>query len=350
MSKVVRDRFSQDNLRTFFFLGVFFVASTMLLSVPRLMAPLAFAYVLNLMFSPMHHLGNKFKLSKSLMAVIAIIFLISVIVLPLYLGGPVINEELQNLTFNFPSIELTLREKFIHYATLVKLKVGFEVNEKYFDDAIKHTRNALAHIVLALPTYLASFLEWLFVVPLFLYFFIKSGKKFRVMVLKLAPNMLFERVYYFVFHFNKKIGDYVFAKFIEAAIVGIIIITGLLFFKIKFAIILGILAAVTNIIPYVGPLLGMVPAIILTFSEYGHGPELIVVITLFCIANVIDLAIVFPVLVSKIVDLHPIVVVVSVIIGSQYFGLVGMVISVPAVAALKLIFVELYRTFYLTSD
>ena len=64
--------------------------------------------------------------------------------------------------------------------------------------------------------------------------------------------------------------------------------------------------------------------------------------------NVIDIAIIFPILVSKIVDLHPVVVVMSVILGSQYFGLVGMIVSIPIAAAIKLIGVELYEEFYLT--
>ncbi|MBT6326833.1 MAG: AI-2E family transporter, partial [Bdellovibrionales bacterium] len=67
------------------------------------------------------------------------------------------------------------------------------------------------------------------------------------------------------------------------------------------------------------------------------------------IANIIDLALVFPILVSKIVDLHPVLVVISVIVGSQYLGMVGMIISIPAAVALKLIVTEFYREIYLDS-
>ena len=69
---------------------------------------------------------------------------------------------------------------------------------------------------------------------------------------------------------------------------------------------------------------------------------------IYIVVNVIDIAIIFPILVSKIVDLHPVVVVMSVILGSQYFGLVGMIVSIPIAAAIKLIGVELYEEFYLT--
>ena len=69
---------------------------------------------------------------------------------------------------------------------------------------------------------------------------------------------------------------------------------------------------------------------------------------MFLIVNAFDLALVFPILVSKIVNLHPIVVVVSVILGSQMMGVVGMVISIPLAAAIKLLLTEIYKYLYQT--
>ena len=118
------------------------------------------------------------------------------------------------------------------------------------------------------------------------------------------------------------------------------------YFGERFALLLGLLAGITNIIPYLGPLLGVIPAIIWVLVEYGFSTTFGGVIVLYLVANVIDLAIVFPILVSKVVNLHPIIVVVSVILGSQYFGIVGMILSIPAAVAIKLIFMEVYNEVY----
>ncbi len=115
---------------------------------------------------------------------------------------------------------------------------------------------------------------------------------------------------------------------------------------VKFSFLLGLIAAITNIIPYVGPIFGIIPAILLALAEYGFGGTFGAIIILYLIANVIDLALVFPFLVSKIVDLHPLIVVTSVMVGSHLWGLVGMVISIPLVAALKLIAYEIYCEIY----
>jgi putative permease len=120
----------------------------------------------------------------------------------------------------------------------------------------------------------------------------------------------------------------------------------LLILDVRFALLFGLLAAFSNIIPYVGPVIGFVPTLLFSLAEYGSGTTLGGIITLFVVANAIDIALVFPILVSKIVDLHPLTVVVSVILGSQWLGIVGMIISIPSAAAVKLIIQEVYKEIY----
>ena len=90
----------------------------------------------------------------------------------------------------------------------------------------------------------------------------------------------------------------------------------------------------------------MVPALAWGIAEFGMSPTFGAILILYLVANTIDLAIVFPILVSKIVDLHPLVVVASVILGSQYLGIVGMVISIPLAASMKLVLLEIYFELY----
>ena len=117
-----------------------------------------------------------------------------------------------------------------------------------------------------------------------------------------------------------------------------------------FAFILGILVGLTNILPYLGPILGYVPALIIGLSG-GYDDSLVVAMSvLYTVANIIDLAIVFPILVSKIVNLHPIVVVLSVIIGSQFLGVAGMIISIPIAAFFKILFEQIYSDIYGSSS
>ncbi|MDO9181176.1 MAG: AI-2E family transporter, partial [Bacteriovorax sp.] len=204
-----------------------------------------------------------------------------------------------------------------------------------------------ASVVVRIPNYLANLMEWIFIVPFFTFFIIRDSDSFKKTLLSFTPNVIFERFYYVIHVFNRQLGNYFFAKFVEAVIVGGIITLGLLIMDIKYAVILGFIAGVTNIVPYVGPFLGIVPAIVMGMMEYGMtSPTMGAVLILYAVANVVDIFFVFPFLVSKIVNLHPMIVAVSVIVGSHYMGITGMVISIPVVAAIKLIITEIYNEIY----
>lgn len=332
--------------RTVFFVLVTLLAIGVLASLPRLAVPLSFSYVIYLVISPVVPALRKFGMSKLWAYLTLIVGLVFFISYPIAKVAPVIIKESQNVQYYIPKVEGYIRGEFAKVKFRVKEKTGYELSDEFVNKAIDYSRLSITNFLLSLPTHLASVLEWIFIVPLFVFFLLRDGRRFKAIVLKIAPNILFERIYYLFSQFNKQIGDYIFAKFVEANIVGLIITTGLLFMDVKFPILLGVVAALTNVIPYLGPVLGAIPALALAVAQGGVDTTFWAVLILYTVANVIDLAIVFPILVSKIVNLHPITVVVSVIVGSQYLGVVGMIVSIPLAAALKLIFSEVYNALY----
>jgi len=94
------------------------------------------------------------------------------------------------------------------------------------------------------------------------------------------------------------------------------------------------------------PLLGFIPAILVIFLNPQASEHLFAVSMVYLIANAVDMFLVFPLLVSKIVNLHPILVIVSVIVGSQLGGVVGMIVCIPVTAFVKLMVIEIYKDLY----
>ena len=86
-------------------------------------------------------------------------------------------------------------------------------------------------------------------------------------------------------NFNKQLGDYIFAKLIEASIVGAIITIGLMAADVRFSFLLGLLAGATNVVPYVGPLLGAIPAILFALAEYGLGQDFGIIVILYLVGQ-----------------------------------------------------------------
>jgi len=339
----------QDKRKTFFFIFIIAMIFFVTIALPRLSIPVIVSHIICLVISPAIPYLKKLGLSQRLSTIIVFLSFIALSIYPFIKVVPIAIEEAENIQYYLPKIENYLVEQSVILETELEERLGFQLGESAFPDFVDGARKKLTSVILGLPNYLGLALEWIFFIPLVVFFMLKDGPKFKRSFFSLAPNRYFERLYSLTHKFNKKLGDYIFAKFIEASLVGIIIWLGLVIMGVRFSVILALLAAITNIIPYVGPILGFAPALLFAVAEYGVESTFWGILILYLCANVIDMAIVFPVLVSKVVDLHPIVVVVSVIIGSQWLGVAGMIISIPAAAALKLIFHELYNELYLRS-
>jgi putative permease len=142
---------------------------------------------------------------------------------------------------------------------------------------------------------------------------------------------------------NQQLGGFIRARFLESALVGGIVWVGLIIINFPYALFLGIVAGITNIIPYIGPIIGAAPAIIIALAAEKTPLYLAVVAAIYVLAQVLDMLLVIPLVVAKIVDLHPVMVVVVIIIGGQVMGILGMIISIPVASILKLTFTEFYN-------
>ncbi len=337
---------TRELVRTFFFFFIIIVSVFFCYDLPRISLPLLAAYIISIVVEPAIPFLNRFGIRKYYSIGIIYAVLIFFITFPLLKLVPHLGEEMQNVVTSFPKIESYLDQKYSYYIGLLNDTFGLDVSKKGVRDFIAVNSTVTTKIVTDIPKYFASVIEWMFLVPFFLFFLLRGFEGKRAFLLKFSPNFLYEKVYQISYNFNKQMGRYIIAKIIEATILGLIITVGLLLMGVEFSLLLGIWAGITNIIPYVGPIFGAIPAFIFVIAKYGVGSITYGVFILYFVANAIDLFLVFPVLVSRIVNLHPLAVVTSVIVGSHFLGVIGMLVSIPVLAALKLVWKEFYSEFY----
>lgn len=335
-----------DSVKITIFVVMLLVVLAFLLNFKRILIPFGIAYILALMIRPIQKMFYSVSFHRKVMAIIMLCSFGFVFSYPIVKGVQAITEESHRLEYYLPKLELYLRKKYSILKMEVLEKFNYNINSNPIDSLLEFGQESTKAIFVALPNYVASFLEWGFLIPLFLFFILKDERTVRFKVLQIIPNAMVERTYYLYHQFNTKFGDYIFAKFIEATILGSIVTAGLLIIDYPFAFLLGLVAGITNILPYIGPFIGYVPALVVGLVDQNPDNTIGAMTLLYIVANIIDLALVFPVLVSKIVNLHPIVVVVSVIVGSQFGGVVGMLISIPFAAFLKLLVREIYAEVY----
>jgi len=105
---------------------------------------------------------------------------------------------------------------------------------------------------------------------------------------------------------------------------------------------IGIFAGLANMIPYIGPLAGGVTAVSVVLVNGGSGQQVLIA---FLIVQLTDNVLVQPLVVAKTVNLHPLIIVFAVIIGGQFFGVLGMLLAVPAAGIIKVLTSEFYLGF-----
>ena len=108
-------------------------------------------------------------------------------------------------------------------------------------------------------------------------------------------------------------------------------------------VLFAVFCVVTNIIPYVGPYIGGIPAILVGFTQ---SPLIGTLILVFIVATQsIEGNFLHPIIMGRKMDLHPVTIVISLLIFEHFFGIMGMVVATPVVAVLKVIYVFLDEKF-----
>ncbi len=213
-----------------------------------------------------------------------------------------------------------------------------------FSQSIQTWTQSQGHSVLSsLPQFLSSSASVLVISPFIGFFMLKDGRQVARAVLNIVPNSIFEMILNLQYQINEQIAQYFRARFVESIIVGGVVFLGLFAIGFPYASVLALFAATTNLIPYVGPIVGAIPAFIIAVINQ-HSELLILLLALvYAVAQLIDMLFIIPLVVAKIVDLHPVTVVIAVIIGAQLLGVLGMLISIPVFCALKVTTITVYK-------
>ena len=184
---------------------------------------------------------------------------------------------------------------------------------------------------------------------------------FRKSLVNAISNKYFEVGIKLIYNVEKSVSSYLRGQFLSAASVAAMSVAGLLllnFFGANLTLIvfIGIIAGLANLIPLIGPFVGMIPAVLIAFMNnigneaamahtlFGAIPSpfyLLDIVLMFLIVQQIEGNLITPTLVGKSVGLHPIIVMISLLIGGKILGPLGMLFAVPATGVMKVILTEI---------
>ena len=160
-----------------------------------------------------------------------------------------------------------------------------------------------------------------------------------------VPNRYFEMVLNLIYKIEQQLGGYIRGQMLDSLIIGILSIIALYILKIDYYFFIGAIAGLANMIPYLGPIVGAVPAILVSLMGTPSITPIIWIAVSFALIQLIDNVIISPLIVAKSVNIHPLLVIIVIFIGERLLGVLGMLIAVPVTGILNVIFKETIWSF-----
>lgn len=140
---------------------------------------------------------------------------------------------------------------------------------------------------------------------------------------------------------QKKIGYWVLGQLILSAVIFGLTYIGLVILKVKFALLLALIAGFLEIIPYIGPFISAIPAVFFAFLQAP--PLALAIVILYFIVQQLENHIVVPVVMSKSVGLNPVLVILGILIGGTLGGILGAIIAVPVLSGVSVFVYDLFQ-------
>lgn len=309
-----------------------------------LFLPLLLSLIATFLLGPLVQLieGEKISRTTSIFTVYLLITLLVWGVISWFL--PHVREMWTSLQADLPRYTARLIELVRQMESAQQRHLPFLDGYGLQDRARGILEETVAGVLAATPRSLLRIGGLILLIPLFTFFFLRDGQRILRGCIALAPNRYFEMAHDLSWLVSRQMGHFIRGRILEAFIVGLVVAVGLSFTDIRYVPLLGVFAGVTNLIPYVGPLIGLVPGLLIALVDLGLGPQFwwIVIVYLLIAQVIVDNFILIPILISRVSNLHPLLVILAIIMGGKLYGVLGMIIGVPVASILKIGIREIY--------
>lgn len=194
---------------------------------------------------------------------------------------------------------------------------------------------------------LLSILSYVFLTPILTFYLLRDWDRIQSRMAALVPGPHRDRVVGFGREYDRLLAAYLRGQVISAAIVGALTWLGFAIAGFPYALLLGVIAGVFNVVPYMGLVASAIPAVIIALFSGQPVRFLITIVVVFAVVNLLESAVISPKVVGESVGLHPVWVILALAIFGFFFGFVGLLIAVPLAVLIKLVLenaLERYRT------
>lgn len=298
--------------------------------------PFIFAGFFYYMLRPIIRFLDRKNISRNISVLIVFLSILIVLVAAGIYGGVSIKEEFssfskellgksEKLLKNTQEIFKNNLHQFVDIEKLKEKSLGF------LESGLRGAKGSTVTII----NRISEFISMILLIPVVLFFLLKDDKKFVHNFFKSFPLKNKEKTKIVLRHIDQTLSTYILSRLIVSFVIGILTFIGYLIIKLPSAFILSVLTGALSIIPMVGPIISILPALIIAL---GGGISLIVkVVIITFIVQQVEGNLITPKVIGENLKIHPLTIIFLVIISITLLGFIGGLISVPVYAVLKVI-------------
>ncbi|MBG9453705.1 membrane protein [Lysinibacillus sphaericus] len=286
------------------------------------------------------------------------IILIGIITLLVVLVYPFLRDQFTNLAQEFPGYFMAFTQNIAEFLNNARLneyldKVNLNYDsmiENFTTDMVDTVKDTAANLAQGVASGITGFVSALtgivlslVTVPFILFYLLKDGKKLPSFIIKICPPRMRKEVTEILQDMDKQISSYIQGQILVSMCIGAMVTIGFLIIGMKYALLLGFLAMITSVVPYLGPVIAITPAVIIALVTSPF--MLIKLAIVWTVVQLIEGKFISPQIMGKSLSIHPITIIFVLLTAGSLFGVPGVILGIPGYAILKVLVTHLFKLY-----
>ena len=316
------------------FLVIFFICYFIHIS-KGILIPFAFAVLLSVLLLPITNYFDSKRFSRSLSIGIALVLAIITIGAVIYF----LSRQISNFVDDIPSLKKHLEEHLISVQHWIRetFHVSFSEQNNYLNNAAEKLKSSGPSYIGNTFMSITETLMLLILLPIYTFLILYYRDLIKRFLFGVFPPRHNEKLSIVIKESKTMIHNYIVGLMIEMVVVAVCNSIGLMLLGIKYAIFFGVLAAVLNIIPYIGMFTATLFTVLVTLTTSSNTSDILWVVVIMYGIHIIDVNVLMPKIVASKLRINALMSILGVVVGGALTGLSGLFLSVPAIAMLKII-------------
>jgi predicted PurR-regulated permease PerM len=265
---------------------------------------------------------------------------------------PFLRDQTSTLIQEFPDYFMKLvvtLDTFMRTSVFSSYYVNFDMDEiinqipQDIGETISETLGGVATGIGKVLSTLTGLILSIVTVPFILFYLLKDGEKLPQYFMKLLPPRMRDDAAHVMKEADKQISAYIQGQILVAICIGLMVFIGFLIIGMKYALLLGVIAMITSVVPYLGPIIAITPAAVIAIVTSPF--MLVKLAVVWTVVQLVEGKFISPQIMGKSLHIHPITIIFVLLTAGSLFGVPGVILGIPGYALIKVLVTHMYRLF-----